>query len=229
MQKLSVVATATLFCLALPIFPSERARHLGPSVQAPTSTSRKIELTESDLFATEGWDSTQVQILGFRLGMTRLQANENADRHDLVLLVPDLRNLAKCQTNLCEVCDSHGVCRGITLMFGDEEKVDRIDITRAPEDAAKVVRKAAITGEFKGSTYQFFNRYSDKLREKLLGPGLLVKKQVQSPPKVSLLEESYLYPQRGLEILATLDESSPGSPSDIDLTVSFARPNDSGR
>jgi len=226
MRKLIVAVGASLFVM-VSFSPCEGAGKTAPRFQAPAQKTKGIEVTVSDLFATKDWKSTQVRVLGFRLGMSREDANENAHKHDFVLLVPDLRNLANCGRNICEVCNSGGICPGITLLFDKEERVESIEITRTPRDAALAVRKAAITRKFKGSTYEFFNEYSENLREKLLGPGVLIRREIQSPPKVPLLDVSYRYPKRGLEIHASIDESLSTTPVDIDLSVSLVLPIDS--
>ena len=51
-----------------------------------------------------------------------------------------------------------------------------------------------------------------------------MKKETQSAPKVPLMEVFHRYPARGIEIRATVEESSLESPTDIDLTVRFFPP-----
>jgi hypothetical protein len=222
MHKLKL-SMQLLFCLAfvMSVFGSSDTNSKRSQV---SNSGGEIEMTNGDLFGSQNWNSQQVRVLGFYLGMTRGEAYENARHHDLALFVPDLRNLANCRGNVCEVCNARGVCPGITLDFGSDERVEKMQITRVPEDAALVVREAAITQKFKGRTSDFFNNYSEELRVNLLGPGVLVRKQVNSSRKVPLSKLIYDYPERGLRISASLDESSPKRPVDIDLSVIFMPP-----
>ena len=198
---------------------------MSPRSQVTRAGARhSIEMTRDDLLGAKNWKSTQVRVLGFYLGMTRSHAIVNARRNGLSLLTSDLRNLAACEGSDCEVCYPRGICPGIALRFGHDGRVTNLQLTRVPDDAAAVVRRSAITLEFKGSTYQFFNNYSEALRLRLLGPGIVVKSQVQSSPKVSLMDVIYNYPERGIVIYALIDESSPQTPIDVDLAVSLVPP-----
>lgn len=224
MRKLTAIAGVFLGIL-VSVFPCGGDAVTSPPSQVSKPSARNgIEITEADLFGSKSWKSTQVRVLGFYLGMTRNQAINNAGRYSLTLLVPDLRNLDACDGNKCEVCDARGICPGIALGFGDDGRIASIQVTRMPEDASVAVRKVAITRKFRGRTYQFFNHYSEVLRMNLLGRGVLVKKEVQSPPKVPLMEVVYNYPERGVEVYASIDETSPQAPVDVDLTVSFVLP-----
>jgi hypothetical protein len=190
--------------------------------QAVKLDTRQIELTETDLFSRKDWNSTEIRVLGFHLGMTRRDADENARQRDLSLV--STVDSTVCHGKICEVCDARDICPGVTLSFGDSERIDRMDVSRIPEDAAAEVRRAAIVLRFKGSTYQLFNHYSEALRIRLLGPGVLVSKQVYSPPKVPGLDVTYDYPERGLQIYASVDESSHEKPVDFDLMIMFRVP-----
>lgn len=136
---------------------------------SPSQITERIELTETDLFETKNWDSSQVDVVGFHLGMTRQEAKINARRNGFKLLIPDLRGSATCSGEKCEVCDANVICPGIMLDFSGDDHVIGVEILKIPDYGAEVVKKAAITNRFKGKTRLLFDRYSNHLRLELLG------------------------------------------------------------
>ena len=212
----------TLFLLAAMFGPHEHSNGFAAAQRTITDADlKRIEITEKDLFASPNWDGNNVDVLGFRLAMTRPEANANAKRHNLLLVDPDLRNLAECSKNECEVCNSRSICPGITLAFGAEDEINRIDITRIPSDAATAVKKVAVDRQFKGDTYLFFHQYSNDLRLRLFGPEgsreVLSKKNPSYQGKVR-----YEYPLRGLTIFVSANPHGPERTSD--LVISFVPP-----
>lgn len=200
--------------------PALGGRAKGQRAQQP----KLVELTRSDVFASKSWSGDTVSVLGFMLGMSRSEVFRMAADDGLRLSDSVPRSEEPCRSNLCDVETRRGFYVGVSLQFDAGEEVSRIDVSFTPADADPRVRAVAITRKFKGKTYEFFNHYSDKLRINLLGPGVLVKRDTQSPPKVPEMDEVYDYPERGLRIYASIDETSPQAPVDTDLTVSFARP-----
>jgi len=200
--------TAILLVLIALLIPVG-ARAVRPQSDAGTHSARKIEITDRDLFATKGWNSTQVCVLGFRLGMSRAEATKNAYGHRLRLVAHDDWISPRCSER-CVVCDAKGICPGIALSFSSDNRVSGIHVQRIPEDAAPIVRRAAIVRKFRGRTYSLFNRYSNDLRLGLVG-----------------LEDSkdegvYKYLRYGLTIFVSVNPHGPECTSD--LTVTFAAP-----
>ena len=184
-----------------------------------------LELTTTDVFALSSWRSDSVSVLGFALGMNRAAVFDVASRSGLRLSGSTPPSEEPCRSDRCDVETRSGLYLGVSLEFDARQAaVSRIDVSFTPEDAAPQVRQAAVTKSFKGNTYEFFNHYSDKLRSDLLGPGVLVKRDITLPPKVYEMDEVYDYPERGLRIYTSIDETSPQAPVAFDLTVSFTWP-----
>ena len=190
------------------------------AVPSLAAGNERLELTQKDLFEATNWDSTRVDVLGFHLGMTRQEAHENAKRSGLRLVVPDVRGVAICSGEKCELCDAKSVCPGIMLDFDHEGKVVGIDILRI-EDAAPVVQKAAIINRFKGKTKLLFSHYSNDLRLRLIGR----EESRQLPSDQNPLYQgmvTYKYPRLGLNLFVSSNPHGPESTSD--LIVSFVVP-----
>jgi hypothetical protein len=197
---------------------------LKESVREQAESPKLTEITGTDLFASPSWNSNTVSVLGFRLGMSRSDAFTTAKNGGLRLSESKPPGEGRCNSNRCDVEVMRGSYVGVSLEFDAENHVSQIDVILTPRDAAPEIKRVAVTKRFKGETYDFFNRYSEELRLRLLGEGVLVKKEIGSPPKVPVMHVAYRYPKRGLEIHALIDESAPKAPVDIDLTVSFVRP-----
>lgn len=183
-----------------------------------------LELTTTDAFALKSWDSSMLSVLGFRLGMKRSEVMKTAARESLRLSESKPPSERPCESNRCDVESSRGIYLGVSVEFDSRARIAQIDVEAIPSDAAPAVRRAAITRKFKGNTYDFFNHYSEALRSKLLGPGILVRKEVDSPPKVPAMDVVYSYPERGLRIYVSISMASHQAPVDNGLTVSFVLP-----
>ena len=206
-----------LVCFGFAIVAFGRNEQCSAPAQTPgTGERRIIELTKEDLFAKENWNSLQVSVLGFRLGMTRNEAEANAQKHNLFLLT-NVRYTKSVEKN-CDVCSAQNICPGIGLTFGNEDRTVRMEIQRVPNDADLVVRKAAITRKFRGKTFGFFDHYTDSLRVSTLGPGLREDAKpasTNSPFKGA----NYLYAERGVEVYVEQDNRTPDAP--VELAVTF--------
>ncbi len=217
---LKVTSACCVFACIVFLDFSIGANVLFASSQSGSSmpSTQKIDITKSDLFAAKDWDSMQVDVSGFHLGMSRDEASSNAQNHKLELSVTDVRAQSTCLVGDCDVHDAHGLWTSITLRFGSTNRIAEVEITRTPEDAAPAVRKAAVTLNFKGATYSLFNRYSNDLRLKLLGPEgsreVLSRKNPSYQGKVR-----YEYPLRGVIIFVSANPHGPERTSD--LVVSF--------
>jgi hypothetical protein len=132
-----------------------------------------VELTQADLFGLPDWKSKPVAVDGFTLGISREQAFEIAKARHLSL-TPNgpptrIRDLtAPCTQASCSVGQIYGNSIGVDLSF-DSDRLTKIKVS-VPVDAFPEVKKVNIAREFKGLTRQFFNDYSDTLRNKILGP-----------------------------------------------------------
>jgi hypothetical protein len=194
-----------------------------PVVPVPTPaapSTERVELTRKDLFEAVNWDSTHVDVLGFHLGMTRHEANDNAHRNGLSLVIPDVRGAGTCSGEKCELCDAKFVCPGIMLDFAHDDKIVGIDILRI-QDAAAVVQKAAIINRFKGKTSLLFNHYSNDLRLKLLGHE---DSREQPSDKNPLYQGMMTYKYLRLGVTVFVSPNPHGPESTSDLVISFVAP-----
>jgi hypothetical protein len=139
---------------------------------ASDKSTASIELTSKDLFAIPGWNSSQVSVLGFRLGMTWPEVSAEARARHLTLKGSgDPRREPPCEgKGWCLVCEAPGVCNGLALVFGAECEIVKLSISKTPDFAAKEVQAAALQKRAKGATRDLLERYSKDLRLKLLGP-----------------------------------------------------------
>jgi hypothetical protein len=136
------------------------------------TVAASIELTDRDLLAVHNWNSRQVSVLGFHLGMAWPEVSAQARARNLVLAGEgDPRRRPACEgKGWCLVCEAPGLCDGLSLVFGEEREIVKLSIGKIPEDAAKEVQANALQRRFKGATRKLFDRYSKDLRLKLLGP-----------------------------------------------------------
>ena len=201
------ISRCMLFCILISLFCFH-------NVEGQENISQRSEITMIDLFENKDWNSTNVEIMGFYLGMSLHDATLHAQELGVSLINPDLRNFQQCSHGICELCYSNHVCPGVTFDFGKGDNVLSIEITRIPEDASPSVRKAAITQKFKGNTYELFNNYSNNLRHKLLGEENS-RESVQRDPRFI----KYKYDHRGVILMIVTDPFV--SEKEFDLSLKF--------
>lgn len=124
------------------------------------------EITAVDLFRLRGWNSRQVSVLGFRLGMGRKDCVRIAQNQSLIL--DDTSGQSCLQDSSCAVYDG-GRYTGITLSFDRANAVDKISLEVFRAETAKAERGNLITAKLIGDTRRFAEAYSDNLRVQLLG------------------------------------------------------------
>ena len=169
MQTTKLTGALLLWSLSLLFFVLPGICQAG----ADKATTAGIEMTGSDLFSTRGWNSRQVTILGFRLGMNWPEAQEQARaRHfSLIQLGVAGRKPPECNgQGWCQVCATKLHCDGPSLELGKTGEIVAMSIGNVPDFVPKDVRLRAIQRQFKGATREFFDKYSKDLRLKLLGP-----------------------------------------------------------
>ncbi|HKV05778.1 MAG TPA: hypothetical protein VJO53_11825 [Candidatus Acidoferrales bacterium] len=191
----------------------------------PAPTGRTIELPQDDLFSYKGWTSSQVSVLGFRLGMTRAEAFSHANDQKLTFENVDAAHDTACSTaSLCDLYSQgkpYRLYRGIEIHFSKDNRVEGIAIEVTPVGADTVVRRNRLSRSFVGGTYQFFEHYSDSLRLRLLGPEST--KHFDQEPGMEWSRTTYQYPRLGLIVDCDYYKESPGSL--FDLTVTLVPPN----
>ncbi len=152
-----------------------------------------IEITKVDLFSLKDWNSTQVSILGFKLGMERNDVLKNAQRQGLT--VDDEFGQGCLNADTCSAFRASRYI-GLAVTFGFRNSIQRIRV-ELPWDLSHEEREALLVNEFSGQTKEFFTHYSDDLRIRLLGPASVFGFGGTSwggPP----LNQEYQYYSKGL-------------------------------
>ncbi|HET6841933.1 MAG TPA: hypothetical protein VFK06_09625 [Candidatus Angelobacter sp.] len=178
---------------------------------AQSATTNVIEITKADLFANRSWNSTQVSVVGVRLGMTRDEVRKQLRSSGMDIVGTEPRPTAPCLSEGCDVLNSQHVYVGITITFDPANRVNAISVERIPSDAGLSVRKAAIVRRFKRLTYSFFNDYSSALRKRLFG-----SESLGSDPDI------HRYDRLGIEVVISHSQWVPEKESD--LSVTFTKP-----
>lgn len=193
----------------------------GACPQAKPENVKAVELTQVDLFSLADWQQKPVSVDGFRVGMMREQALALAKTKDLRVAsnaaprtVGELNG--PCQEGPCSVYKTRGNYVGIDL-FLEKGRVTKVTVTIS-EDMDPEVREVNITRQFKGLTYEFFNRYSDSLRNHILGAS--EGKETPDGPGAAITHVEYDYLQLGLIIHTTIDKRDH-PPKAFDLWVDF--------
>jgi hypothetical protein len=186
----------------------------GGSVQADgrierPNRTRKLEMTEIDVFAKSNWNSEDVTILGFGLGMSRHDAEEKARKQGLMLDCVDY----------CDVCNGQKtLCKGIGLYFDKDNYVRSIFVVRPIAEASTTLRKFSVTEQFKGKAYQIFHQYSNALRLKLFGS------EARREDDNSRGITKYFYPAQGLDVDVNLSLNKSVLENEADLIITFTYP-----
>lgn len=187
--------------------------------QMSRKISERVELTRTDLFSVRDWKGSNVSVLGFHLGMDRGQATATAMKQGLQLADHDSRG--SCRGSMCDVFRKGFVWVGISLGFSSDGSVERVGVGVPPSFVDPAVKEASVVHKFKGATYRFFTQYSEALRRKLLGAGV-VEREAESSARSPLTAVRYSYPARGVEVYLSRDKSTPHQI--IELSISFVSP-----
>lgn len=173
------------------------------------SPIHRLEMTEVDVFAKSDWTSEDITILGFGVGMSRLDAKEKAQKQGLILDCVDY----------CDVCNrSKTLCKGIGLYFDKDDHVRSVFVVRPIIEASPTLRKFSVTQQLKGKTYQFFHEYSNELRLKLFGS------EARREDETSWGVTKFFYPMRGMDVDVNLSPNKSVPENEADLIVTFTHP-----
>lgn len=194
--------------------------------QARLHRGRAVELTQVDLFSLPDWERNPVAVDGFTLGITREQAFEIAKARNLALR-PNMptrtaeEENAPCSQVSCAVSKVNGNAIGVALFF-DMDRITKIKVS-VPIDADPEVKKVNVAREFKGLTREFFNHYSDSLRNRILGPaeGKETHDLLSTGPDPFYTHIRYDYLQFGVIVHVTVSKRDP---EPFDLEVDFVAP-----
>jgi hypothetical protein len=195
--------------------------------QAAPTDGNVVELTRVDLVRAPDWEHRRVSIDGFVLGMRRSEAFDIAGASKLRLR-PNMPGLTAserkgpCRQASCSVSQVRGNWIGVDLYF-DADRLTKIKVS-VPVDADPEVKKVNVANKFKGLTYEFFNNYSDNLRERILGSNKGNETPITAGSQVSaLVDVGYDYSHAGMVVHVTRDQRDH-PPMPFDLEVDFIDP-----
>ncbi len=192
-----------------------------------------FEITGVDLFGIKGWDSRQVSVLGFMLGMERREAFMIAQRDEVHL--DDDHGQGCLTAKTCSVIQG-GNFNGVNLYFGETDVLEKIGIEVRFRNVSREERSASVADRFNGVTRRFVESYSDNLRIRTLGRTDVIRAgKMPTPPvwanKISTYfppapaRFEYQYGSLGLILHVDLHDPAMGTDSAIDrLTIEFVRP-----
>ena len=181
---------------------------VGFSLVQHAHAAGRIEITEVDILSLPEWDSSQLEVAGFYLGMSRDAAVMHARERGLRLLQygtqPGINDVACLDAESCLLYSStvHDYLDTV-VRFSGKQGILAITIQSSAhfEHAPHGTLKAAMTaGRLKGLTYEFLNgRYSNAFRLKLLGPETTTKR-VSGQWGDKVKDTVYVYSHRGFSI-----------------------------
>ena len=197
---------------------------VGARQKAAAENQKAVELTQVDLFSLPDWKHRAVAVDGFVLGMSRTETTQLAQARGLELVtkkrpkkVGDLGGPCREEENSCAVYKTAGPWIGVDLFF-DAGRLAKIKIA-VPDDAADYVKEVNVAHQFKGLTYQFFNHYSESLRNRILGP-VEGKEESRGPSSSVFAYVEYEYPHLRTIVHVTVDRRDH-PPQPFDLEVDF--------
>jgi len=187
---------------------------------------RPIEFTETDPFNNAQWNSSQVTVLGFKLGMKRSDAAQVAQSRGLSL--EELKG-SPCVATVCSVFGKEG-WTGVDLLYDSRDTVSKISIDAYVADLSEKLARGLIVRVLRGSTQRLMSDYSDKLRRELLG---MEDERCVKPPKTTAAVQSYYneykYNRLGLmfhvETIEKAEVTSPRSDHIVRVAIFLIPPN----
>jgi len=182
-----------------------------------------VELTQVDLFSLPDWQHKPVAIEGFALGMTRSEATQLAGDHGLKFLPNMPTKTVGVQKGpglqaSCAVYKNHGNYVGIDLYFDAADHVSKMGVSVSVDMDPEVMR-VSVSRRFRGLTYEFFDHYSEGLRNKIFGPA--EGKEKPFIPASAVTRFEYDYPEAGVLVRVTRDKrDDPAQWLDLDIEFS---------
>jgi hypothetical protein len=212
-MKISMLVTSVLVLMLL-------AKGDASQGQPNTSAPERIELTESDLFSAQAWNSRDISILGFHLSQTWSEAVAQAAKRNLRLMESGIpgRESACIGRGWCMVCENPRLCDGLALDFEGDRRISAMSITKIGDEAEMEAQENAIQRRLKGKTYDLFEHYAKDLRLRLLGP----EDMEQSDPTTRIYTVKYRRP--GIVFLIMPCPAGPVESACSSLRVEFRIP-----
>jgi hypothetical protein len=181
-----------------------------------------IEVSRLDWLAQKNWQSVQVSVSGFVLGISRQEATRVAARaHKKLVGLRGGRDEYPCSSERCLVETHANRYTGVELEFNSSDNIIGISIDTIPLDANPEVQEAGVTRSFVGETKAFFDKYSDTNRRRVLGEAESIRSD-RNPPDSHIQRMEFSYPHLGLAVSVSVDDRRPDSP--FDLSVKLVAP-----
>jgi hypothetical protein len=130
------------------------------SLPVSRGQGRAIEFTQEDVFSMHGWNSADLTVLGFKLGMTR---EEVAIAASALKAKSGFSTVGQPDRPLVVYCPPSWGTTGLMLYFDSADRVQFIVLDWGEHHQP-------VIGGFRGQTRQLINHYSEALIERLLGP-----------------------------------------------------------
>jgi len=182
---------------------------------------RTLELTEVDPFSAADWDSSEAEIWGLHLGMSREAATLTVEKRGLRLLQSGLHyeSLPCFDSDVCGVSYSVNNDVGPAVRFGKKGEVTEITVNSVPDYAHPSVRKVAVAGAFKGQMFEFFNGgYSNDMRLKLFGRESGVQ-SLRGQWGDKAKDTRYIYAVRGVSITVSPRSIADPQPELVSMSL----------
>jgi len=189
-----------------------------------------LEITQVDLLGSKNWDSTRISIMGVRLGMSRQETFKVIQQWEAHL--DDAAGQGCLKEYSCDVYKWDRYA-GVSIVFNDDEIVNKIRIDAYRRDAPKGDSFPWIGRNFHGETSRLVSLYSesssdaDNLRARLLGPpnSFTVGKFQQHRPKPpgDPVHYEYWYGRLGLLFMVNVNLDYFNSETEK-LTMEFVQP-----
>jgi hypothetical protein len=119
------------------------------------------DITQVDLFGAGGWNSAQISVMGFTLGMSRQEVMKAAQHRDVRL--DDASGQGCLHAGTCDVFTG-GRYSGVTLSFGDDQAVCTITVEAYRRDAASG-EISPVARKFLGETSQLVTSHARDLTQ----------------------------------------------------------------
>lgn len=166
----------------------------------PSSVPARAELAHADLLSRKDWKSTEVQVAGLYLGMSRSEANAAALKNGFTLnqYTPPAYVWVPCSDSSECFLATSGKYDNVSIHLGKKGEIVQIDLEVAAYPG-KILRG------LKGQSYQFFHgSYTDALRLNLFGPETSWE-LVDGGYSPAAKSTRYTYADRGITVTASLN------------------------
>jgi len=191
--------------------------------EATSGNADLVELTKTDLFSLPDWERRAIAVYGFTLGVSGSDASRIADAANLTLVPHSPRGVQKwpspCSQETCDIYGKNSPWVGVSLSFDAAQRVNKIAVGTSVDEIPEV-KRASVIRFFMGRTAQFFDNYTDALREQLFGhvEGKATHDIISGKEDTHFVYIEYDYPHSGVIVHLTV---ATGDPKPLDIELDF--------